>query len=390
MKSHICGRVARIASLAAALASLGASAAGIDVNPLFPSYGQSIDAQMQGIGAAPFIPATRYRRDGNTFTLEFEHIRGGWFGPRMDMGYVPVSLGELAPGSYAIQARLTDIAQPDEAPWIFTQFVEVAPPDVAGVYTVPRRPNAYENMQVVVRADAPIEPTSLRSSVDAGVVRIDYDYSLDSTRPSFATVKVDGLSPGTWRVEAYGHNAGVGMTALRYSAGVNVDSASTMVEYYNDQLDHYFMTAGPGEIAILDAGQTFKRTGERFKVWLKPTDAPASAVPVCRFYASAANSHYYTAVPAECDYLKAWQQKEMASASAKGQAFGGWTFEGVAFYAIPPQAGTCPFNTRPVSLFYNDRAAQGDPNHRFTVSEPMRLAMKETWKDVGVAFCSPL
>src|SRR5258707_14081668 len=115
MQSHIIGHLACAASIALATSSIAARAPGIDVNPPFAAYGQSIDAQLQGVGAAPYIPATRYRREAAGIAIEQEHIRGGYFGFRSDMGYVPVSLGELVPGLYTIQARLWDIANPDEA-----------------------------------------------------------------------------------------------------------------------------------------------------------------------------------------------------------------------------------------------------------------------------------
>jgi len=162
-----------------------------------------------------------------------------------------------------------------------------------------------------------------------------------------------------------------------------------VVEYYSDKLDHYLVTAWTDEIAALDAGTAFKRTGERFKAWLHASDAPAYAVPVCRFYASGPNSHFYTADPGECNYLKSLQQKQAADASAKGQPFPGWQFEAIAFYAIAPENGSCPANSRPVWRAYNDRAAENDSNHRFTVTDVVRRAMQVGWADEGLAFCAP-
>ena len=390
MQSHIIGHLACAASIALATSGIAARAAGIDVNPPFAAYGQSLDAQLQGIGAAPYIPATRYRRDGNVIVIEQEHMRGGYFGLlRPDVGYLPISIGELEPGRYTIQAFLSDIANPDEAPWLFTQFVDVAPPDAVGVYPVPRVPGAYDEVKLVVRADAPVDASSMRATISAGIVRVDFDYSVDNSKPSFATMKLSGLAPGAWRVEAYGHNPGIASPGRQLNGSFMVDSASTVVEYYSDKLDHYLITAWQDEIAALDAGTAFERTGERFKAWLHASDAPASAVPVCRFYASGPNSHFYTADPGECQYLKSLQQKQAADAAAKGQLFPGWQFEAIAFYAVAPQNGSCPANTRPVWRAYNERAAENDSNHRFTVTDAVRLAMKASWTDEGLAFCAP-
>jgi len=390
MDSHITRRFARAASIAL-FSSIGvASAAGLEVSPPFAAYGQAIDAQLEGIGAAPYLRVTRYRRDGFVIAIEQEHMRGGYFGfARPDTGYVPLEVGELEPGQYTFQARLWDMANPDEAPWLFTRFVNVAAPDAVGVYAVPRAPQAYDEMKLVVRADAPIDASSLRATTQAGVVRIDFDYAADSSQPSFATVKLAGLAPGTWRAEAYGHNPGVAVPGRQVNGSFQVDTASAVVEYYSEQLDHYFITAWPDEIAALDAGVAFKRTGERFKAWLRASDAPASAVPVCRFYASGPNSHFYTANPGECAYLKSLQQKQASDAAAKGLPFQGWQFEAIAFYAVAPQNGACPAGTQPVWLAYNDRAAQDDSNHRFMATEAVRSAMRMSWTDEGLAFCSP-
>jgi hypothetical protein len=175
----------------------------------------------------------------------------------------------------------------------------------------------------------------------------------------------------------------------RYATDFQVKGTSTVVEYYSDQLDHYFISAWPDEVTALDAGVAFKRTGQRFQAWLRVADAPGYATPVCRFYASGPNSHFYTADPGECQYLKSLEQKQRADANAKGQPFPGWQFEAIAFYAVAPQGGACPSGTTPVYRAYNNRAAENDSNHRFTASERMRQAMRQSWVDEGVAFCSP-
>src|SRR5258706_7648678 len=180
----------------------------------------------------------------------------------------------------------------------------------------------------------------MHATIDGGLVRIDFDYSLDGSKPSCATRKLAGLAPRAWRVEAYGHNSGIASPGRELNGSFTVDAASTVVEYYSRQLDHYLVTAWTDEIAALDAGTAFKRTGERFKAWLRAADAPAYAVPVCRFYASGPNSHFYTAAPGECQYLKSLQQKQAADAAAKGQPFPGWQFEAIAFYAVAPENGS--------------------------------------------------
>ena len=392
MQSHIHRFMARLAACCTFPFAAAASAASLDVSPYFPAYGQTISVELSNAGPAPYLPAARYRRDGATITLEIEQIAGGYFGPRSDMAYMPVSLGELAPGHYTVQAKLFDIGHPDAPPRLFTQDIDVAPPDAPGVYAVPRTPGAYEGFQLVVKADGPIDASSLRTTVTGNAIRVDFDFSGDPAAPSFASVKVAGVGPGGYRAEAFGRAPNMMAAPRRFAGDFGVDSTTTVVEYYSPKLDHYLVSAWPDEIAGLDADPraAFQRTGEQFKAWLHASHAPASAVPVCRFYAGGPNSHFYTADANECQYLKSLEQKQRADAVAKGQTFRGWQFEAIAFYAIASQDGGCLAGTRPVYRDYNDRAAEGDSNHRFMVSPAMREAMKMGWADEGVAFCSPL
>ena len=385
-QSHIARRSWRAAAWLIAASSLPV-AAGLEVNPVFPAYGIPVTLELNSVGPAPWVPATRYRRDGNSITLEMENNPGGYFGPRPDMGYMPVPIGEMAPGTYAVQARLYDMRDLDAPPRIYTHMLQVAPPEAPGVYAVPRVPGAYEALELVVRADAPIDPSSLRVSVANDTVRVDFSYSAIPGAEPFARVKLDGLPPGAYRAEAYGSNPSMWAPARPYSGSFSVAATSTVAEYYSPKLDHYFITAG-AEAAALDAGTAFQRTGQRFKAWLHASDAPAAAAPVCRFHASGPNSHFYTGNPAECEMLKALEQKEKSS-QPKGQPYPGWQYEGIAFYALMPANGSCPGGTTPVYRHYNNRWMENDSNHRFTATVEMRYAMSQGWIDEGAVFCSP-
>jgi len=385
--SDIARHVLRVAAWLAAAACLP-SFAGLEVNPVFPAYGVPVTLELKSVGPAPWVPGTRYRRDGNSITLEMENVPGGYFGPRPDMQYMPVPLGEIAPGTYAIQARLYDLGDPDAPARLFTQSLQVPAPEAPGVYSVPRVPGAYESMELVVRGNAPIDASSVRYSITDMTIRIDFSYSADFSGEPFAKVKLDGLRPGTYRAEASGTSASMMTPPRQYFGTFTVASTSTVVEYYSEKLDHYFITAGP-EAAILDAGTGFQRTGQRFKAWLNAGDAPASAVPVCRFYASGPNSHFYTGDPGECEMLKALEQKDK-SALPKGGPYPGWQYEGTAFYALMPVNGSCPNGTTPVYRAYNNRWMHNDSNHRFMVTPEMRFVMSQGWLDEGVVFCSPV
>jgi hypothetical protein len=149
--------------------------------------------------------------------------------------------------------------------------------------------------------------------------------------------------------------------------------------FYNQSIKHYFITAsvaekdsllnsgGGGGWGIVDGG---------FNAWPADGPAPAAARPVCRFYSSLVNSHFYTAGTGECELLK--------------QPGSGWTYEGIAFRALVPTKGSCYPGTFPVWRLYNDRFAQVDSNHRFVNgADTYRHMMANGWIGEGVAFCSP-
>jgi hypothetical protein len=207
---------------------------------------------------------------------------------------------------------------------------------------------------------------------------------------SFASVHIAGLAPGTYHLEGWGTPKGGGQPQRYFTRDVSIGAAANVIEYYADTLDHYFITAAPDEIAQVDSAAQpgWKRSGLGFKAWLHASDAPPAAQPVCRFYARGPNSHFYTGDASECQFLRSLESQQRADATAKGQSFLGWQYEGVVFYALVASNGQCPAATTPVYRLYNNRAAKGDSNHRFTSDGPMRAAM-EGWVDEGVAFCSP-
>ena len=128
------------------------------------------------------------------------------------------------------------------------------------------------------------------------------------------------------------------------------------VEYYYAAWDHYFVTAFPDEIAVLDGGAfggVWKRTGETFSVW---SDASSGALPACRFFSTAfapRSSHFYTPYAAECASLKTGST---------------WQYESIAYYLQLPQPdGTCATGTVALYRLYNDGQGAA-PNHRYTTS----------------------
>jgi hypothetical protein len=157
----------------------------------------------------------------------------------------------------------------------------------------------------------------------------------------------------------------------RVTVGAMAAQAPRAVEFVNAALGHFFMTANPTEIAILDAGSAWTRTGQSFSVG-------AGTSAVCRFYGmppKGPDSHFFTADPAEC-------QIAMTKLAA-------WTFEGHVFSITPAVNGQCPAGLVAVHRFYNNPATVSAVNHRFTVTQQ---AFDQTqamgWMHEGVVMCA--
>ena len=141
------------------------------------------------------------------------------------------------------------------------------------------------------------------------------------------------------------------------AATVPAAQVTTVIEFYNQSLDHYFITADTQETADLDNGvhPGWKRTGLTFQA-IKPGETVAGSVPICRFYGSPAkglDSHFYSANVAEC-------------AAVQAQFSDSWLLESQeVFRALPvdPNTGQCPSGNEQIFRLWNKRS---DVNHRYT------------------------
>lgn len=155
--------------------------------------------------------------------------------------------------------------------------------------------------------------------------------------------------------------------------------SGTVVEFYNQDLRHYFRTADPAEVtAILNgaAGPGWIRTNDDFPTWTTGGLYPTSALPVCRFYAPGPNSHFFTSDAGECAFVKLDP---------------GWHYEGIAYYvAAKNAAGACSSDYAPIYRVYNNRFAVNDSNHRFTTSQLVYQQMiAQGWAGEGIVMCVP-
>lgn len=371
----------------------------ISASPFLPAYGQSVKFELNAGASLIYLPATRYSVVGSTINIDYDYLSSGFgpFGP--DFGQQALSIGEIAPGNYTVQARLFDIADPSAAPKVVQGSLAVVPPGSWGLYTIPAQPQAAAATSVIVKSAAYFDPASMRVSVSGRTVRVNFDYlssapgtgsAPDGMRTYGAARIPANLQPGNYTIEGWGRTNG-GAYEKFFTQSIQVAATTPVVEYYSPSLEHYFMAMGSDEIALLDRGAQgdWKRTGQSFKAWMRPQDAAAGAQPVCRFYARGPNSHFFTGSRQECDYLKALEQQGRADAAAAGKPFLGWGYEGIAFYALMPVNGQCPASSTPVMRFYNNRWMQNDSNHRFAVDATQQMAMSaSSWVPEGAQFCS--
>jgi hypothetical protein len=147
--------------------------------------------------------------------------------------------------------------------------------------------------------------------------------------------------------------------------------AITVVEFYNQALDHYFVSPLAPDIDALDSGkfEGWARTGLSFYAYPTAAAGAAAVNPVCRFFIPPqhGNSHFFSASPAECAVVLAW--------IGTNPSFSGYVLETPAAYyiALPnTTTGACPAGTVPVYRLWNQRF---DSNHRFTIDPVVKAQM---------------
>jgi len=177
-------------------------------------------------------------------------------------------------------------------------------------------------------------------------------------------------------------DAGAALAATLAATDSIPPNAAPVIEYYRADIDHYFLTADPDEVAFIDVQlrDIYRRTGSVFFAYRDTFLAPPGVQPVCRFYAGGIiNSHFFTANASECQFVQSFWS-------------GTWFLESPAafFIEVPDFTGTCREGTIPVHRFFNNRQ---DANHRHTPDLSVGRGMiNRGWVpegNGGVAFCSP-
>lgn len=249
----------------------------------------------------------------------------------------------------------------------------------------PDEPKAYESLsiEIEIRGTGKIlEPHYLE--IDGDTILIGYQSRPVGFIPpdvSWLSATIPGLAPGTYSVKtAYLPDLAddvieINNTTLSFTVA-EAPATQRAYAFFHPWIEHYFVTASDEEADSLFGQDGWEIVDFGFNVWHADDPAPASAVPVCRFYSELVNSHFYTGSAEECTLL---QEEDH-----------GWTYEGIAFQALLPTDGACPAGTASVWRLYNDRAEQRDSNHRFVASsETYRSMISTGWVGEGVAFCSP-
>jgi hypothetical protein len=186
-----------------------------------------------------------------------------------------------------------------------------------------------------------------------------------------------GYDSGTAEVRAFMTRglgdapSGGARAAMAVLAVPNPAAAPTtvsIVEFYHAELDHYFITAIPQEIADLDSGvhPGWARTGQTFKAYGAGSSGRTGRRPVCRAYGNpqaGLNSHFYSASPDEC-----------AATMVIGYGYA-WGLEASEVFQMDlpdPVTGACPAGGVPIYRTFNQRK---DANHRYTTSIAIRDQM---------------
>ena len=158
-------------------------------------------------------------------------------------------------------------------------------------------------------------------------------------------------------------------------------AATTVTEYYVPSLKKYFLTGREDEKSTLaQYPALYSKTGMSFIA--EPGSAPpANTQPICRFYFSPplANTHFYGG-PADCALVASTFAGNVAAKN-----------EGIDFVvSVPDATGNCPASA-PVKVYrsFNNRSAQNDGNHRYTVSlERYNQMIAAGYSAEGPVFCA--
>lgn len=262
------------------------------------------------------------------------------------------------------------------------------PPPVPADYTI----GEYDHFPVEVFSPQYRDFNLFSQVVDDGLITITYAHTLPNRfsfpeHPPVATLTtITGLPAGNYTLKIVRLETGSTQIANELVKTIKVEAGSEPIPVYgmfHTEIEHFFITADTEERDFITQ-YGWNVIDKGFNAWPSEGDAPETALPVCRFYSEKVNSHFYTLDEEECEFLKDEQH--------------GWTYEGIAFKAIPPINGVCAEGTEPVWRMFNPatghRQWEGQwintVNHRFTTDQNIyQISAMAAFQAEGVAFCSP-
>ncbi len=148
---------------------------------------------------------------------------------------------------------------------------------------------------------------------------------------------------------------------------------STVYRFWSPTTSRHFYTMNVAERDyIIDtySSDVWTYEGPVFSAYA--THYVSGLAPVYRFWSPSLSSHFYTISQEEKEHVINTYSSSV------------WTYEGIAFYAYPPEGGPVA-GTSPVYRFWNDR----DGAHFYTMSEEERAHILNTYAffiDEGIAF----
>lgn len=184
---------------------------------------------------------------------------------------------------------------------------------------------------------------------------------------------------------------------------VTTSTQAAMVEFYNPELDYYFMTSRENEKSLLDSltssngDYRWYRTGYWFKA--DPFSSPSTNSLTRYFIPGAAKNqtrgtHFYTALNSDKQVITN-TGRERAGSACNGMPNGFFCNEGTDSYVAPP-IGTgatagCASGERAIwRVFRGNTRFPDDPNHRYVTSIGMYNYMisDQGWDAEFVNMCA--
>ena len=324
-------------------------------------------------GSIAFSDSTGWVRYGSPLAVTLSAANGaiftGWSGTASGKANTLNTMVDASIPEYV--ARFNTIDQPLTLTGISAKVLG----DDSTATVVSVQGTGFTALSRVVFAGATLTPTYVDSS-NLRVMVSRNQFSQTGLQAVYVTQQLTSVC-------AVSSNA-LGIEILPVGSNVGV----TLVEYYIDSLDYYFLTGRSADKAALDAlPSVFARTGQQIKTYAAPN---VDTLPLERHYFDKVarnglrGSHFFTASSSDQMLLTSLNQFNQQLVAKP-------YLEGVEGYVIPKTAaGNCASGTLPIyRAFKGEPRYVDDGNHRFSTSltQHQDMVNRLGWTDEGVVFC---